>query len=355
MTLELIDGFDQYGTDEQQMLDGNWAQLARTDLTQDVAKVRTGTTALLFESTVLTAFARHVFNFQGTDKIVCFASRNTNELPATARRQVLCDMRDSDNLVQITLYVMTTGQLRVETGSGYDASSLLPIMKVGAYQSIQFKVNIHATTGSFEVRIDNETVVFDEATTGLNTDPTGFGSIGQFVIGGNNAGGSGTSPEFTIDDLFVLNDDGIINNDFVGDKQAFLLLPDADEAAQDWSFTGAASAWEAISEVPADGDTSYIEATAVNDVSEFGLEDIATSIINIIGVQMTHVARKLDAGAATLQGSLISNAAVATGADRVITENYTHWNDVIEQNPDGPVNWTPASWNAATYRIEKTS
>lgn len=360
MSLELVDGFDQYALDEDQMLDGNWTQLVRTNLTQDAEKVRTGTTALEFESTVLTTSARRNFEFQDTSKIVCFAFRVTTNLPASKHRLRICTFSDSDNENQVGLFVMTTGQLRaaiyLANGDiGPAIQSTTPLVSVGNYHSIQMKVVIDDTIGSIDVRIDNETVVWDGANTGLDTDQTGYGSSGQFEFGGEIAGGIGTAPTWTLDDVFVINDAGSINNDFTGDKQAFLLLPDGNDTTQDWSVTGAATAWEAISEVPADGDTSYIEATSVNDISEFDIEDIDSSIIDIIGVQMTQVARKLDAGAATLQGSLLSNAAVATGTDRSITENYAHWNDIIEQNPDGPVDWTPTTWNAATYRIEKTS
>ena len=93
MTLELVDGFDQYGLDEEQMLDGNWTQLVRADLTQDVDEVRTGTTALEFSSTVLTASARRNFEFQDTSKIVCFAFRVTDNLPSSKHRLRICKHR----------------------------------------------------------------------------------------------------------------------------------------------------------------------------------------------------------------------------------------------------------------------
>ena len=360
MSLELVDGFGQYGLDEQQMIDGNWTQLVRANLTQDVDEVRTGTTALAFEGTVLTASARRNFEFQDTSKIVCFAFRVTTNLPSSKHRLRICSFQDPDNEIQVALFVMTTGQLRIalydSDGDIIDSiQSTTPLVSVGNFHSIQFKAVINATTGSVEVRIDNDVVVWDAAVTGLDTDPSGYGQTGQFILGGAFALGVGNSPTWSVDDVFVINDAGSINNDFVGDKQAFLLLVDGDGATQDWGFTGGASAWESIDEIPADGDTSYIDATAVNDISLFSLEDVSTDLIDIIGVQMTGVVRKLDAGAATLQSSLVSNGSTGSGADRSITENYAHWNDVIEQDPDGPTAWTPTKLNATEYKIEKTS
>ena len=360
MSLELVDGFDQYGLDEQQMLDGNWSQLVRADLTQVADNVRTGTTAIIFEDTVLTASIRRNFEFQATTKIVNFAFRVTANLPTSKHRLRICSFADPDNEIQVGLFVMTTGQLRIilynDDGDRItEIQSTTPLVSVGNFHSIQFKAFINATTGFVEVRIDNDVVVWDAAVTGLDTDPSLYGMTGQFELGGAFASGVGRSPEWSVDDVFVINDAGSINNDFVGDKQAFLLLVDGDGSTQDWGFVGGASAWEAIDEIPADGDTSYIEATSVNDISVFSLEDVATNLIDIIGVQMTHVVRKLDAGAATLQGSLVSNGSTGAGVDRSITENYAHWNDVIEQDPDGPTAWTPAKLNATEYKIEKTS
>ena len=363
MSLELVDGFDQYGLDEDQMVAGNWTQLVRADLTQDVEEVRTGTTALAFQGTVLSAFARRNFEFQDTSKIVCFAMRVTTNLPTSKHRLRICSFHDPDNDIQCALFVMTTGQLRIglydDQGDIIDEiQSTTPLVSVGNFHSIQFECVINDTTGSVEVRIDNDVVVWDAAVTGLDTDPSGYGQTGQFILGGGFALGVGNSPPWSVDDVFVINDAGSINNDFVGDKQAFLLLPDGDEATQDWveiPAQGVGDNYLNINEVPADGDTSYIEADTVNDTSEFGLEDIDASIIDIIGVQMTQVARKLDAGAATLQGSILSSASVAAGTDRSITENYAHWNDIIENDPNGDTPWTPTSWNLARYQIEKTS
>ncbi len=360
MTLEFIDGFDQYGLDESQMLDGNWSELFFVNLTQDADKVRTGTTALLFLSTNSSPVARRAFNLQGTTKIVCFSARITSALPLDSFRNRMCLFSDSDNKPQVSLFVMTTGQLRIAL---YDSSgnivttiqSTTPLISVSNYHSYQFKVFIDDAFGAIEVRIDNEVVVWDGATTNLDTDPTGYGSTGQFTLGGRGGGGSPPSSEITMDDLFVLNDLGAVNNDFIGDKQAFLLLPDGNGVTQDWGFTGGATAWESIDEIPADGDTSFIDATGVNNTSVFSIEDVATNLVDIAGVQMTHVVRKLDAGAATLQGSLVSNGFDGSGVDRSITENYAHWNDVIELDPDGDIAWTPVKLNATEYKIEKTS
>ena len=360
MSLELVEGFDQYGLDEDQMLAGNWTELVRADLTQNAEEVRTGTTALEFSGTVLSAFARRNFEFQDTSKIVCFAMRVTTNLPTSKHRLRICSFHDPDNDIQCALFVMTTGQLRIglydDQGDIIDEiQSTTPLVSVGNFHSIQFECVINDTTGSVEVRIDNDVVVWDAAVTGLDTDPTGYGQTGQFILGGGFALGVGNSPPWSVDDVFVINDAGSINNDFVGDKQAFLLLVDGDGATQDWDFTGGATAWESIDEIPADGDTSYIDADTVNDISLFSLEDVATNLIDIIGVQMTGVVRKLDAGAATLQSSLVSNGSTGAGVDRSITENYAHWNDVIELDPDGSIAWTPAKLNATEYKIEKTS
>lgn len=355
MTLLQVEGFGQYGTDETKMLDGNWAELTgNIALTQVADKVRTGSTALLFPDSAFARHARRVFPIVLTTAWVNFAHRYTDRLPQVADVGELLTFRDSDNLIQVTLWIMTTGQIRVAAGA-HSNISVSPVIFVGAYQSIQMKVVINATTGSYEVRVDNVVVTFTGATINIDTDPTTFGSTGQYQFGTSSNTGGDSAPEETIDDLFTLDAAGSVNNDFIGDRQAFLILPDADTATADWGVTGAASGFQAINEIPDDGDTSYIEATVVNDQSIFGLEDIATTVTNIAGVQMTQVARKLDAGGAQLQGALISNAAVATGADRPITENYNHWNDVIELDPDGNIAWTAAKFNATEYRIEKTA
>ena len=65
-------------------------------------------------------------------------------------------------------------------------------------------------------------------------------------------------------------------------------------------------------------------------------------------------ARKSDGGDGNIQTGLISGGAEVDGSNRPITTAFTYYEDVFEIDPANAAPWTPASADAATFKINRT-
>ena len=346
MVLRFVEGFDQYGLDKNKMLQGNWAQIDSGFSLSTTA--RTGSNSFLFNSQASQRICRRVLPVPFSSGGIGFAFR-VDQLPNNDRLKIM-ELRNISNGNISSLSLGPTGSITA-SGTGHNVTSLSNHIIAGNWHFIEYKFIVDQLIGGFELRVEGVPVTWDGPNSALNT---GTNQVAQFVIGKTSA-----SVILNVvarwDDMFQWDSTGTINNDFMGDSRAVLIKPNGDTASADWTVTGAASGFEAINEVPDDGDTSYIQADTTGNTSEFTLEDANPNFGTIHGVQVTSTMKKLDSGFANVQHSMVSGASVATGADRPITQTYAQWSDVFETDPATGQKWTSGAFNASTFRIEKTS
>lgn len=252
----------------------------------------------------------------------------------------------------ITLHIGTDGQFILRSG-GYNGTILAqsdPAITLLAYNHMEMKTVFDDVAGSCEIRV-NGNVVMNATDLDLGT-----AVVSSILIGSvkNPATSSGFIANIDYDDLIIWDDSGSTGNDFFGPCRVETLFPSADTAEADWAVTGAATGYEAISEVPPDGDTSYIAAATVNDVSEFAFDNISPEANVVKGVYAVTMSKIDEAGLGNLQTSLVVGSDVSLGADNTVTVAYTYRGDVHPLNPDTGEPWTPAGINSALLRVEKT-
>lgn len=358
MALLWMDGFDHYGTDESQMLDGVWAEVASGATLQ--ANARTGAYAIRLEGGAGGGQKiRRIFGAAKT-KVGIAEAVYIDSLPTN--NYMMCPIRlvDGNNKGQVSLWVTTTGALSVYNGihpdDAIEGGNLLGTSADGtvtasAYQHIEMLTTCHATTGAVEVRVNGVTVL---TLSNVNTNFTGTGQLSQYVAQNRDA----FAPSYYIDDLFAYDDTGAQNNGFMGDLRVKHIMPNDDTAQADWLKSTGSTGYTLIDEIPANDDTDYIYNEAFGDggeVSEFQLENLVGAIASIRGVQTYAKQRKTVAGTCNTEVSLVSGTSVSLGADRPITEEYTYWMDVHERDPATGAPWTKDAINAMKLRIERTA
>lgn len=354
MSLEWMDGADHYGSIAN-ILAGVFAEYyggGGGALAISTANPRTGTSH--FRITGLSSSSRIIW------RRVLGAARTAvglafgcwiNVLPSANSAFAPMVFRTAANTVQVAVFVDSTGVITVRQTNGSGAilaQSAAPAIVAGGYQYIEAYINCHSTTGSVEVRVDGVTVA---SASNVNTNPRATGEISQVSSDLFTTHGLGT---IDYDDLYCWNSLGSTNNSFPGNVRVGLSLLNADEAASDWTRNTGSTDFSATTEIPPDGDTTYIEATAVNAVSEFGIADAPANVSSILAVQSYVMMKKTDAGASQVQASMLSGASVAAGADRPITTTYTYWMDAFEVDPATGAPWTPSAFNAAKLRLKRT-
>ncbi len=357
MALIWMDGFDHYkgvgdaaSVGRGNMLLGAYADAAGCEL--DPTRTRTGSHSLKVYINPFDVTRRIL----GDDKPILgvgfalyFAS-----IPSTQYNGNLVQLRTAANSVISSIFVTPTGRV----GFSRDADPTVNLLGesvdgavvASAWTHFEFKVKTHPTDGAVEIRINGVTKL---SLVGVNTGTT---APAQISLGARFGGGGSALADHLawIDDIYCWDDGGSLNNDFIGDKRVGLLMPADDTAIADWSLVGALTGAAAISEVPQDGDASYITTTAVDDKSEFSLDDI-TGDIGAIAAVMTHsLQKKSVAGICNTQIGLASGAALAVGEDRPLTEAYTYYADVFEEDPSTSLPWTKAGINAAKVNVKRT-
>jgi hypothetical protein len=154
-----------------------------------------------------------------------------------------------------------------------------------------------------------------------------------------------------VDDLYLADTSGTINNTFLGDVRVDALKAQANGALNQWTVEPAGlPAWAAVS----DGDeTTALRAATAGLRQTFDVEALPVmSSPAIHGVQVTLLARKTDAGNGRVRGLVASGASTAVGPDIVLQEQLAWHTAVFERNPNGNVQWTEAAFNAAEFGVE---
>lgn len=356
MTLLFCDGFDHYGTDTTNMTDGAWAEVPTTSFALSVTNPRTGTHSLLFNTAVSpTSELRRVLG--GAKTTVGLAAVIwLSELPSTNDTLRIFGFNDTTNTAQITVMLQSTGIIDVQSGSSGGATlatSTTPVVTAEAYTHVEAFITFDGTAGAVEVRVNGVTVL---SATAINTAPTALDECSQIVITPKK--GIGIPAEYFVDDVFCYDDTGSHNNTFLGDRKVLTLFPSADTAQADWSWNAGPSAVQAIDEADPDDDTTYIFANPGGSpapVSEFDIDNLPAGVSAVSAVVLVNRMRKTDAGTANVQPSIVSASSETAGADRVLTEAYTYYHEVIEVDPDTAAPFIPAAVDAAKIKLERTA
>jgi hypothetical protein len=167
-----------------------------------------------------------------------------------------------------------------------------------------------------------------------------------------------SSPVFYGDAGGNVFDDIIYQNDvsalpaILGEHKIHTLLPSADTAQADW--TGAFTDVDDPAG-SSDGDTTFINATTLNDKSEFALGDLSESPTTVHAVQSVIEARKTDAGTIGVTHHIDSNGTEEAGTEFAAAETYGSHQAIHPLNPDGSVAWTETTVNALLVGVEITT
>lgn len=363
MSIIWAEGFDHYGTTgggRTNMLSGAWAQFSwgsggNGTVEVSPTQARTGANSLFIRHTANSSTRTVARRVVGAARLILGVGFGIffPSLP-TVNKQCGLSIRNASNENILGIIVQSDGAIglytgQVEGGSG-DATLIGasdPVITTAAWSHIEVKTVIDNVVGEVEVRVNGRPVMH---LTDLN-----LGTLHATQLQyGTFAGTGGSSVEYYIDDIVVWDDNGDENNDFLGVQRVETIFPVADTVAADWTVFGTSDGYDAIDNVPPDGDTTYILGDTPNQISEFELDTLPPETETIVGVYIPVMAKLEDAGTGAIQVSLVSDSEVSLGPDQVLTPAYTYWGGVHEVDPNTGDAWTKESLEAALLRVEKT-
>jgi len=223
----------------------------------------------------------------------------------------------------IQTYDLGTEQVRVRLNTSnqievYRLSTLLDTstaaIATGEWSYLEMKITI-GNTGSYEVRVNGSAIMSGSP---VDTQNTGNNYIDKIHLGDRLVASFSAQPIF-IDDFYLCDDAGTVNNDFLIDLGSTIYVesrsPNDYGTYEEWSRVGAGDYnFEQLDEVEPDNDDYILTTAAALDT--YGFPDLNTASGNVKGIAFNMHERKQDAGLARHRGVMYN----ATTGEIVQTE-----------------------------------
>lgn len=330
MTLLFVDGFDHYITLPQMLR--KWTAAPTGTLT-------TNTRFNIGNAVSITgggsAGTRKTLNSSVNTFIVGFAFQYTI---ASAGGSTLLQFRDA-GVDQVHLTINTDGTLSIIRAASTVLGTTVKSLNVSTWYYIECKIKIDGAVGTYEIRVNGVTWL---SGAGVNTRG---GTANNY---GNEIMFAAFNQNIVVDDLYVCDGSGTMNNDFLGDVRVETLYPSGAGTASQWTPNGAGTNVGCVSGVAPDDDTTYIETTAPGSVDTYQLKDLANTPANIYGLQAVLMARKTDAGSRFISEAYRIGGTIytpATGSGLSVYDSYYFDTDIQELSPATTGTWTASEVN----------
>jgi len=330
MALLFLDSFDHSGTTGAMVLkkwdvDNGIAIISTTT-------VRTGTGALFLQSS---GALLKVIPLPGDVFILGCAIR----CPAWPTSTNLVEFLEGATL-HVALAVNASGFLVVKRDTTVLATATSGPLAINTWYYLEVKVVVHDSAGSVAVRIDAVPLTFSASLTGVDTRNGGTGNVDRLGLRGG--GGTGVF----VDDLYLCDDAGTTNNDFLGICVVERLLPSTGNGdLTDFTPSTGTDHGALVDENPPTDDTDYNTGDTVGQQDCYQYPSLALTGA-ILGIQTNLYARKTDAGARTVAPIVRLGSVTYPGAAVAPTTSYKYLTEVRETNPATGLAWTSADITA---------
>ena len=342
MAIKFKDGFDHYDTANARApikwdsVGGQCGILASSPNPR-----RVGTKFFYIQTAVLADSAYVNLTAFGPTVICGFAFRRNSG--GTGNQRVL--FKDGNDVTCIRVDFTDTGRVRMRCGA-IDVQSATNLIKINAWQHIEFKVLLHDSTGTYEVRLEQVDILSD---TGVDTR-SGLATLSQFMIEAGTYSGA-----LYFDDLFICDGSGGVNDDFRGDCRVDTLMPDGAGTYTDFTPSAGAN-WQNVDDDGViDNDTTYNESKTVGHQDTYNMEALSALGTTIYGVAANSCGRKTDAGPKGFKQLTIAGGTEDLGDEVLVTSDYKVYQKVMDVNPDDSAAWAEADVNAVESGVELTT
>jgi hypothetical protein len=244
----------------------------------------------------------------------------------------------------INIQLSSTGEIVVERRGAELGRSTTANMTATNWYYIEIKIFLDNSTGTVDVKVDESSVL------SLTSQDTLFGPTANVTAvrfyGNNNA-----TYHWVFDDIYICDDSGTINNDFLGICEVLPIFPDAAGDSTQWT-PDSGSNYARVDEAAADDDTSYVESSTVTNADLYNYGSVS-GFATIHGVQINTTLRETDVETFSVYSSCKSGTTTSKGtAIPVGSVVYAHQERILEQDPDTSSAWITAGVNAAQFGVE---
>jgi len=209
---------------------------------------------------------------------------------------------------------------------------------------LEVKILFDGSVGTAELRVNGNPWI------SLAGQNTGVSQCNQIMFG---SGGSSDDSQ-RAGDLYICNDSGTVNNDFLGDSRVEVLLPSGAGAETQWDPLAGAN-WENVADVSPDSDTTYNKSNTVGQVDTYAMSNLVSATGVIYGVQKMNYVRKDNAGSRSVAPVLRIGGTDHVGASTSIGDSYAYTREIEEVSPATLSAFTIAEVNAMEMGVQVTA
>ncbi len=276
-----------------------------------------------------------------------FALKYTSLFATSSNGEWLIQFRNNTN---VHVAVVLDQFRRVTVYRGQPTTNLIGSstfrLKPNVWHYFEAKATIGSgTSGAFEIRVNGVSIAANAATNTRSDISTTIDNIrfGSLTIGS----------VLLIDDVYILDGSGSVNNTFLGDVGVQALLANGNGNSSQWVGEDADSTdnYLQVDETAPDGDTTYVEGGSVSDKDTYTFGNLAGEADAVHGVQIVPMAKKTDGSTreintvARLSSTEVDSSAIALGSD------YAYLRDIREEKP-GSGAWDVADVNNAEFGVK---
>ncbi|MEE9548658.1 MAG: hypothetical protein V3V68_04820 [Nitrosomonadaceae bacterium] len=240
---------------------------------------------------------------------------------------------------QIVLETVTGGELKVLRNVTTLGTTVGLGCIANTWYYIELQVTIDNAAGSFELRVNEVNVLSDS---GIDTQQSGNATVNNVLFY------SDIIADRYLDDIYVLDDIGAINNDFLGEMQVIGLYVDGDGAVSDFTSSGGDN-YEDVDDGTILDVATYVESSTPTDMDMYTFDTLG-DYGYIAGVLLNVDAMKTDAGDVTLN-LFATFDAVDEETPKTLTGSWGAHQMLMETDPKSDA-WTKTNLTATQFGFE---
>lgn len=222
----------------------------------------------------------------------------------------------------------------------------------GNWHFFEFKVAIDPSSGSYELRHNEQTVL---SGSGVNTANEGTAGADIWALRWPTNHGD----NFQWDDIYINDTSGSVNNDFNGDTFIRGALPNADGTHLDWVTSAGSAHWSLVDDpgTSSPSDTIYVQSDVVGDKDSYHFQDLTGITGTVQAVMLEVQAAMATAGSRTIQPFFRdSGGSEANGANMVVSSvNFAGFVEIFETNPVSASAWSISDLDDGQWGMEVIS
>jgi len=345
MSLLFFDGFDGYSNYGNMPNSGNWST-QYIQAQQEISSVARGGAGKSLATMIGSPGGRYtgggyiktLFANQGGNTLVIGMALKT-----VATSGPLWSLHDTDGAIQCSLYVNASGFLEARRGD--NAATLATgstVVNGDDWLYVEAKILV-GSSGSFEVKVSGIT----QFSFSGNTQNAGTNNVSQFASGCVNVGSDGTT---YIDDVYILNTLGSVNNNYLGEVRCEILTPTSDAAVQ-WSPSTGSTNYTNIDELGNPNDADYNFDTVSGHRDEYGLSNLSSPAVSVFAVKVCSRLAKSDSGSISAKYG-INSGGTRQSTSVAPTVGFVNYQTIFESSDGAGTAWTDTLVNAALSLVE---